>query len=230
MEVFFCSDLPPERAKAALRRHLLWDGRDRRPAAPPPAASVRAARARPRRVVEKDAVVQGKMALAFRAPLPPTSPLLPAALAIAGVLGGTPVSRLFKVVRETHGLCYYATAAWLRAKGLMLVQSGVEPKNEPRARKMILQLAKEVGSGRLDPQAWEAVREAHHARVRALRDDRSSAIAFAQEMTALGLDPRPEVHARALDAVSPSAVRRAGKALRLDSSFFLTSAAAVGVA
>jgi predicted Zn-dependent peptidase len=166
------------------------------------------------------------MAMVFRAPFLPTSPMLPAALAIAGVLGGTSVSRLFKVVRETHGLCYYASAAWMRAKGLMVVQSGVEPKNEPRARRMILRLEREVAGGRLDPQAWEAVREAFHARARAIRDDRGAAIAFAQEMTALHLDPRPEAHARAMDAVRASDVRRAGRLLALDASFFLTAGAA----
>jgi predicted Zn-dependent peptidase len=226
VEVFFASDLGGEEAKAVLRRHLLWGDRDRVPASVPPVASVRAPRSRPRHVVETDAIVQGKLALAFRAPLLPSSPLLPAALAIAGVLGGTPVSRLFKVVRETHGLCYYASAAWMRAKGLMLVQSGVDPKNEPRARRLILRLAREVSAGALEPKAWEAVREAVHARARAIRDDRGSAIAFAQEMTALHLDPRPEAHARAMDAVRAGDVRRAGKALRLDSSFFLTAAGA----
>jgi predicted Zn-dependent peptidase len=230
VEVFFSSHLDPERARSALRRHLLWEGRSRVPAPVPPVASVRSARARPARVVEADAVVQGKMALAFRAPLLPNSPLAPAALAIAGILGGTSVSRLFKVVRETHGLCYYASASWLRAKGLMIVQSGVEPANEPRARRLILRLAREVAGGRLEPRAWEAVREGFHALVRAIRDDRGAAIGFAQEMTALHLDPRPESHARAMDAVRPSDVRRAGRALRLDSSFFLAPEGAGGEA
>ena len=31
------------------------------------------------------------------------------------------------VVREQHGLCYYAQAGWVKSKGLLLVQSGVEP-------------------------------------------------------------------------------------------------------
>jgi predicted Zn-dependent peptidase len=230
VEVFFCSHLDVERAKAALRRHLLWPGRAPTPASVPPAASVRPARGRPRRVVEPDAVVQGKMALAFRAPLLPNSPLAPAALALAGVLGGTSVSRLFKVVRETHGLCYYASASWLRAKGLMLVQSGVDPGNEPKARRLILRLASEVAGGALEPRAWEAVREGFHARVRAIRDDRGAAIAFAQEMTALHLDPRPESHARAIDAVRPSDVRRVGRSLRLDSTFFLAPQAAAAAA
>ena len=225
VEIFLAGDLRWDEAKAAVNRHLLWPGRTRVPAALPPVASVRAPRKRPRRLVERDVVVQGKLAMAFRADLPPTSPLLPAAIALAGVLGGTSSSRLFKVVREVHGLCYYASASWVRAKGLLLVQLGVEPKNEPRARRLVLSLLRETASGKLEPLAWEAVREAAKSRVEAIRDDRGAAIGYAQEMTALGLSPRPEAHLEALLAVRPAEVRRVGRALGLEASFFLTGAA-----
>src|SRR5262245_8875009 len=146
VHVFLAGDLSVAEARAAVRRHLLWAGRARARAAVPAVASVRPPRRRPPALVERDAVSQGKLALAFRPDRPPDSRLLPAAETLAGVLGGTPTSRLFKVVRETHGLAYYAGAGWVRPKGMMLVQSGVDPKNEPRARRLILKLAKEVGS------------------------------------------------------------------------------------
>jgi predicted Zn-dependent peptidase len=228
VEIFLASALRPAEAKAAVRRHLLWTDRARSPRPVPPAASVRAPRRRPRRIVEQDAVVQGKLAMAFRAPIAPDSPLLPAAMTLSGVLGGTSVSRLFKVVRETHGLCYYANAGWVRAKGLMLVTSGVEPKDEPRATRLVLRLFREVAAGRLDAKAWEAYRQAARARVEAMQDDRGAAIGYAQEMTALGLSPDPTTHLRALEAVKPADVRRAAKALALDTVFFLTSRAAAG--
>src|SRR5206468_1987993 len=83
-EIFLAGDLRWDEARAAVTRHLLWPGRARVPAALPPVASVRAPRKRPRRLVERDTVVQGKLAMAFRAGLPATSPLLPAAIALAG--------------------------------------------------------------------------------------------------------------------------------------------------
>ncbi len=223
VEILLAGDVGWEEAKAAVRRHLLWSGRARRAA---PLASVRAARARPTRTVERDAVAQGKLAMVFRAPVPPTSPLLPAAQMLCGVLGGSSVSRLFKVVREVHGLCYYAGASWVRAKGMMIVQSGVDPKDEPKARRMILALTREVSGGTLDPQAFEAVREAARSRISALRDERGLALGFAQEMVVLGLPPRPETHLARLLAVRPADVRRVGKQLGLDGTFFLTGAKA----
>jgi predicted Zn-dependent peptidase len=222
-EIFVAGDLGWEETKRAVRTRLLWPGRGRVAANVPPVTSVRPARARPRRIVERDRVAQGKLAMAWRAPIRGDSGLVPAAQVLAGVLGGTSVARFFKVVRETHGLCYYASAGWARAKGLMLVQSGVEPANEPKARRLILELVREAASGTLDPQALEAVREASMARVRAMRDERGLAIAFAHEMAAFGLSTDPAVHRDALLAVRPADVRRVGRALRLDTTFFLTS-------
>jgi len=226
VEVFLAGDLDLATAKAAVAKHLLWPGRAAKPSPLPAVGSVRSARSRPWRRVEKDAVVQGKLAMAFRGAIPADDARAPAAAVLAGVLGGSAVSRLFKVVRETHGLCYYAQAGWARGKGLLLVQSGVEPKNEPKARKLILELFREVASGSLDAQAFEAVREAARSRVEAMRDERGLSIAFAQEATALGLDPRPEGQLRQLLAVTPADVRRAGRAIALDASFFLTGGGA----
>ena len=223
VEIFVAGDVGWADAKAAVSKHLLWKGRARTQAVVPPPSSAHAARTKPLRIVEKDAVSQGKLAMAFRSPITAQSPLVPAALVLAGVLGGTVVSRFFKVVRETHGLCYYASAGWARAKGLMLVQSGVEPKNEKKARTLMLRLFREVSSGQLDAQAFEAVREAAKSRIAAMRDERGLSIAYAHEMAAYGLSPRPEDHLAALLAVTPADVRRAGKAIALDTTFFLTS-------
>ncbi len=225
VEIFLAGDVGLDEARTAVRRHLLWTDRSRSPADPPAAASVAAPRARPRRVVERQPLSQGKLAMAFRARILPTSPWMPAAVVLAGVLGGTPVGRLFKVVRETHGLCYYANASWVRAKGLMLVQSGVDTPKEPAARRLILSLFREVASGALEEKALTAYRESVWARVRAMQDDRGLSIGFAQDAFALGLSPRPEAFARALDAVRPADVRRAGRAMALDSTFFLAGSA-----
>ena len=230
VEIHLAGDVSFTEAVAAVRKHLLWDTRAKRPTPAPPAWSTRAPRRRAVRRVEKDSVSQGKLVMAFRADLEPGSPLLPAALVLAGVLGGSPASRLFKVVRETHGLAYYASSSWVAAKGLLVVQSGIETKNEARVRRLVLSLAREVAGGRLDDLAWQAVREAARSRVRAMRDDRGSAIGFEQEASALGLDPRPERRLAALEAVTPADVRRVGKRLALDASFFLAGEAKDGAA
>jgi predicted Zn-dependent peptidase len=225
MEVFLVGDLGVEEAANAVRDHLLWKPRTARPSPVPPAGSAGKPRPRPLRKVERDDVTQGKLVMAYRAPIPADSPLAPAAATLAGVLGGGPYARLFKVVREVHGLCYYASASWTRAKGLLLLQSGVEPKNEPKATRLIQELEREVASGALDPQSLRGFREAAAHRVHAMKDDRGALVAWMQECLALGLDPSPTRHLERLRAVGPADVRRAGRSLSLDTTFFLTSRA-----
>jgi predicted Zn-dependent peptidase len=230
VEIFLVGDLSPLQAERAVRRHLLWEGRARTTAAPPPAGSAGRARRVPRRVVEADVVTQGKLVMAWRAPIAATNALTPGALTLAGTLGGGPYARLFKVVREVHGLCYYANAGWNRAKGLMLIQSGIEPATEPRATKEILALVKEVASGVLEPTALHGYREAVAHRVASMRDDRGALLGWVQECLALGVDPSPSRFLAHLRRVTPSEVRRVGAALRLDTTFFLTSKDAAGAA
>jgi predicted Zn-dependent peptidase len=221
MDVFVVGDLSPREAELAVRRNLLWEGRAGKPAALAPAASVAAARARPRRVVERQALSQGKVVLVLRAALEPGSPLNAAAHTLAGVLGGGPYARLFKVVRETHGLCYYASAGWNEAKGLLVVQLGVDAKNEARARKLVLELFREVAGGTLEASALEGYREAVAHRVASLADSRGGMIGWTQQALALGLDPSPARYLARVRRVTPSEVRAVGRRLALDTVFAL---------
>ena len=226
VEIFLVADLGLREAVAAVRSHLLWAGRAVRPAAVPRVSSVRSARARPRHLVEDEEVVQGKLVLGLRGAIRPGTTDSVAAQTLAGVLGGGSYARLFKVVREVHGLCYYASAGWHRPKGLLLIQTGVDPAHEVRARRMILDLTREVANGALEAEALQGFRQAAQHHVAALNDSPRAMVAWHQERTALGLDPSPDAWLARLRAVRPAAVRRAGARLALDTSFYLRPAAA----
>lgn len=228
LEIYFVGNLGLRDATAAIRRHLLWSERSTRIRRVPAVGSVRSARARPRRLVEDDAVTQGKLVLGLRAPIRGGSATGIAAETLAGVLGGGSYGRLFKVVREVHGLCYYASAGWHRPKGILLIQTGIEAANEARARRLILKLTREVAAGDLDPSALEGYRQDIAHRVAALEDSPRAMVGWLQERSALGLDPSPAAFLSQVRAVTPAAVRRAGRRLALDSSFYLRPRAAEG--
>lgn len=223
VEIFLVGDLSPTDAERAVRKDLLWPGRGA-PWRLPPAVGVRAAHPRPRRVVEREKVAQGKLVLVFRAPIAAPDARTPAAHTLAGVLGGGPYGRLFKVVREVHGLCYYANASWNEAKGLLVIQVGIDPKNEARARRLIVALTQEVAGGLLEPEALTGYREALAHRVASLADSRGGVIAWAQEALTLGLDPSPEKFLARLLRVRSSDVAAVGRRLKLDTVFFLGAA------
>ena len=91
-----------------------------------------------RTVTERMDIKQGKLVLGFSSEMSgeddDTFPLIIA----VDVFGGGPYSRLFSNVREKMSLCYYCAASSVRAKGLVTVDSGVEPQNAEKAEKEIL--------------------------------------------------------------------------------------------
>ncbi len=219
--VFLAGDVDPAAAVRSVRRHLLWPRRAAGVRRFPRAAAVRRARAVPRRVVERDTVQQTRLALAWRAPVGPRSPLLPAAVVLAGVLGGGSFSRLFKVVRETDGLCYDASAAWHAAKGLLTVEAGVDEAERARAVRRVRSLVAEVAAGRLDARSLHGFAEAVRSRFEALGDDRASIAAWSLDALLLGIDPDPEAYRRRLAAVDARAVRAVGRRLGAEASYAL---------
>ncbi|MDJ0523496.1 MAG: insulinase family protein [Planctomycetota bacterium] len=228
IEIYFVGNLGLREATAAIRRHLLWPERSTRVRRVPRVGSVRAARNRPKRIVEDDAVTQGKLVMGLRAPIRGGTAAGVAAETLAGVLGGGSYGRLFKIVREEHGLCYYATAGWHRPKGVLLIHTGIDPANEAAARRLILKLSREVAGGVLEASALEGYRQDIAHRVAALEDSPRAMVGWLQERLALGLDPSPRSFLDQVMRVTPAAVRRAGSRLALDSTFYLRPQAAAG--
>ena len=63
------------------------------------------------------------------------------------IFGGGPYSKLFSNVREKMSLCYYCSAAAVRLKGLITVESGVETANAEKAEQEILNQLQAVKNG-----------------------------------------------------------------------------------
>ena len=55
------------------------------------------------------------------------------------IFGGTCTSRLFTVIREKMGLCYYCDSDYISTKGLLFVCSGIDSDNRDTAEKGILE-------------------------------------------------------------------------------------------
>ncbi len=58
---------------------------------------------------------------------------------MSAVLGGTPTSKLFLNVREKQSLCYYCVSNVQSAKGIMMIDSGVETENIEKTEKAVLE-------------------------------------------------------------------------------------------
>lgn len=101
-----------------------------------------------KKIDEKQAVKQGKLVMGLRTGLKNREEnFFPTRVAV-DMFGGGPYSRLFMNVREKMSLCYYCSAQFIKDKGFVLVQSGIEDENEKKATDAILAELQNMKDGR----------------------------------------------------------------------------------
>lgn len=90
-----------------------------------------------KRFTETEEITQSKLVMGYRCVYPKNinDRLVNSLMSV--VLGGTPTSKLFQNVREKQSLCYYCASRVENAKGIMLIDSGVETKNIEKAEEAI---------------------------------------------------------------------------------------------
>lgn len=83
-------------------------------------------------------VTQAKLCMLFTRGTTENLPSIHLLRVAMSLYGGSATSRLFRNVREKQSLCYYCGASAVRATGVMMVDSGVEPGGEQKAEAAIL--------------------------------------------------------------------------------------------
>ncbi len=101
-------------------------------------------------------VAQGKLCLGFSAELCGNDDITLPLMVMTDIFGGGPYSRLFSNVREKMSLCYYCSAAAIRQKGLVTVESGIETENCEKAEKEILNQLEIIKNGKFSDFEFES--------------------------------------------------------------------------
>lgn len=115
-------------------------------------------------------LTQAKLCMLFTTGTPEDLPSITVLRMAMALFGGTATSRLFRNVREKQSLCYYCGASALRATGVMMVDSGVEPGREEQAEAAILQELKALCSGPITGEELEDCRRSLLSSLDALGD------------------------------------------------------------
>jgi predicted Zn-dependent peptidase len=92
-------------------------------------------------------VTQCKIVMGFRTGIAIPNEKVENMQLMCALFGVTPRSKLFLNVREKLGLCYYCSEKYHKFKGVLFVESGVEPKNLYKAKKEILKQLKAMQNG-----------------------------------------------------------------------------------
>lgn len=100
---------------------------------------------------------QSKLNIAYRLPVYYREPDFYKALVFNGLFGGTPISMLFKNVREKNSLAYYASSRFDGFTGTLLVQTGIDQSNELAVKKIIQEQLEAVANGQFSDEVFNQV-------------------------------------------------------------------------
>ena len=221
LELFYIGSAQLERVRRALANAfatLPRDGiRDIAAAAPHPA------RAEVRTITEELDVTQGKLCMGFTCGSSDHTALL-----LGNTLfGGSSNSKLFLNVREKLSLCYYASSAYHRQKGLITVSSGIEFADYQRAYDEILRQLEAVQKGRLEDWEMGGARSTLLNAYASMGDSPGKLENFYLGQAATGQTESPEDLAAQLRDVTDERVFRAMETVGLDTVYFLKGKEAV---
>ena len=167
-------------------------------------------------------VTQGKLALGFRTGGQTCwEPDYPAFIVMNAIFGGTTLSKLFLNVREKLSLCYYASSAMEKMKGLILVSSGIEFDKFQTARDEILAQLEAIRRGEIEDWELEGAKHTLMGGHLATLDDQGRQEEFWLGQAAAGLETTIEELCAQFEGVTKEQVARSAQRLELDTVYFL---------
>lgn len=117
------------------------------------------------RYEEKFPVNQGKLVMGFRAGMQHRRDNIYAMVVMNDIFGMGTYSKLFMNIREKMSLAYYCWSRLVAAKGIVLVEGGIDTDKEKKVSAEVLSQLSDLRSGKTDPEVLEsskrALREKH---------------------------------------------------------------------
>jgi predicted Zn-dependent peptidase len=175
----------------------------------------------PRYVVETMDVTQGKLTMGFRLGSIMYAPDYASIAVFNSVFGGGVTSKLFMNVRERMSLCYYASSATDRFKGVMFVMSGVEFDKYETARDEILAQLSACAEGDISEDELSSARSYLVNSVCAMEDSIASLDTYYLAHSIDGLTYSPSEYALLIGEITREDVVKVARSVKLDSVYFL---------
>ena len=221
IEVYYSGSADPERVREIMERvfSTLPVSQEREE----PECEVRIhAEQEPNVIEEVMDVNQGKLAMGWRTGgITVWEEECPALVLCSAVFGGTSMSKLFMNVRERLSLCYYASSALEKQKGLMIVSSGIEFQNYETAKREILAQLEDVKAGKITDDELEGARRILINQYRSIEDEQGRMEEYWLGQAAAGTEDDPGTLAARLEIVTGEQIAQVARKLELDTVYFL---------
>ena len=172
-------------------------------------------------VREAQDVKQGKLVIGFRAGMTYEMDNYPAIRLMTAIFGGGTFSKLFMNVREKMSLCYYCSARLVRHKGLLIVESGIEPENAEKALDAIRHELDAVRAGDFTDETLLQAKRYLRDSFRSVTDSNYSTLSWLRQFGASAVFQTPEELADAIDSVSREEVVLAANLVSEDTVYIL---------
>ena len=174
-------------------------------------------------ISEKQNVNQGKLVLGYRLKDSNAVDDMYKMSLYSAVLGGTASSKLFMNVREKESLAYTVRSSYLKHKGIMMVNAGIEIDKYNKALECI---KKEIADMRLGNITDEEINDAKVNLVTAYKsfnDKQSSIINLYMGQRYLGVVEDIETMIKKINDVTKEDVVEVANRLELEITYFLTN-------
>ncbi len=172
-------------------------------------------------VREAQDVKQGKLVIGFRAGMTYEMDNYPAIRLMTAIFGGGTFSKLFMNVREKMSLCYYCSARLVRHKGILIVESGIEPENAEKALDAIRHELDAVRAGDFTDETLEQAKRYLRDSFRSVTDSNYSTLLWLRQFGASAVFQTPVELAAAIDSVSREEVILAANLVSEDTVYIL---------
>lgn len=174
-------------------------------------------------VVEKENIQQAKLHIGYRTNCTYHDEAYFALQVFNGMFGGFPSSKLFINVREKNSLAYYASSRLESQKGLLIVFSGIAPKDYEQARDIMNEQLEAMKKGDFTDEELEETKDLIVNQLRETMDHPQGLVELLYQQVLAGKERNPEQLIKGIKAVNREQVISAAEKVEADTLYLLTS-------
>ena len=169
-------------------------------------------------------VTQGKLCMGYTTPITNRTPEFASMQVCNMIFGGGMTSKLFQNVREKQSLCYSIGSGYYGAKGILLVNAGIDFDKETQTREEVARQLEACRRGEITEEELTAAKQALISSLRGVHDAPSSIESYYATMELGGTNRTLDKHMAELEAVTLSDAVAAAGTVTPHSSYFLKGA------